>query len=76
MIIIASMEWPCSSIDIKCAFLQGRSIERDVFIKPPKEAGVPLKHMEVEEKCLWSIGCFEIMVCQCEGSTYLFRLQR
>ena len=25
-------------MDIKTAFLQGKSIERDVFIKPPKEA--------------------------------------
>ena len=25
-------------MDIKSAFLQGKSIQRDVFIKPPKEA--------------------------------------
>ena len=35
--IIATKNWKCNSIDIKAAFLQGKSINRDVYLKPPKE---------------------------------------
>ena len=42
MVVIASKKWTVCSIDIKSAFLQGRAIEREVYVKPPKEAGVPL----------------------------------
>ena len=38
--ILASKKWQCQSIDIKSAFLQGNNIERDVYLRPPKEAGV------------------------------------
>ena len=37
--IAATKGWRVRSIDIKSAFLQGRHIERDVIVKPPKEAG-------------------------------------
>ena len=30
--------WTLKSTDIKCAFLQGNEMQRDVFIKPPTEA--------------------------------------
>ena len=30
--------WVIHSLDVKAAFLQGREIERDVYIKTPKEA--------------------------------------
>ena len=36
--IISSNAWKLHSLDVKSAFLQGAPIERDVFIKPPKEA--------------------------------------
>ena len=36
--ILASEGWECRSLDVKSAFLQGYPLERDVFIKPPKEA--------------------------------------
>ena len=38
--------------DVKSAFLQGQSIERDIFIKPPTE----LKKVGIDWKlktCLW-----------------------
>ena len=35
---IASQNWSIKSIDVKAAFLQGNSIARDVFIRPPIEA--------------------------------------
>ena len=39
MIVTAvSKGWTLKSSDIRCAFLQGNDIQREVFIKPPKEA--------------------------------------
>ena len=32
--------WNCHSLDMKTVFLQGNQIDRDIFIKPPKEANV------------------------------------
>ena len=34
----ANKQWSLEHIDIKSAFLQGRKIERNVFVKPPDEA--------------------------------------
>ena len=39
--IAARNQWTIKSTDIKSAFLQGQDIDRDVFLKPPKEANVP-----------------------------------
>ena len=36
-VIISSNSWECNSIDVKAAFLQGKYIERDVYLIPPKE---------------------------------------
>ena len=36
----ANNNWPIETIDIKAAFLQGRPIERDVYITPPSEAEI------------------------------------
>ena len=35
---IASHKWQLRSLDIKTAFLQGKQIQRNVFLLPPKEA--------------------------------------
>ena len=37
-IMTSTMGWQIQSLDITSAFLQGNSIERDVFLKPPLEA--------------------------------------
>ena len=37
--LIASMGWSLKSLDIKSAFLQGETIDRTIYIKPPPEAG-------------------------------------
>ena len=34
---IVSHSWRLSSLDVKTAFLQGRPIDREIFIKPPVE---------------------------------------
>src|SRR5215469_14995381 len=36
--IILRRGWTIRTLDIKTAYLQGRSIRREVYIKPPKEA--------------------------------------
>ena len=36
--MIASKKWKCNVMDVKTAFLQGKPLQRDVYIKPPKEA--------------------------------------
>ena len=36
--LIAASQRECKSMDIKTAFLQGKLLEREVFMKPPKEA--------------------------------------
>jgi hypothetical protein len=36
--VCARLGWEPQSIDIKTAFLQGKEMERDVFLEPPKEA--------------------------------------
>ena len=33
----AAKGWSCKSLDIKAAFLQGKPLEREVFLKPPSE---------------------------------------
>ena len=41
MISVAAFRgWQLNSTDIKSAFLQGRDLERDIYLKPPKEAAV------------------------------------
>lgn len=36
--IIAAHSWILNSLDVKTAFLQGEKIERELYVKPPKEA--------------------------------------
>ena len=36
--LIASNKWKVLAIDVKTAFLQGKQIERTVYLQPPKEA--------------------------------------
>ena len=40
LMIAASKHWIIKSIDIKSAFLQSNDLEREVLVKPPKEANV------------------------------------
>ena len=51
----ATKRWRVRSTDIKSAFLQGNELERDVFIKPPKEAGLKGKIWKLK-KCLYGLN--------------------
>ena len=44
---IATAGWQCRSVDVKSAFLQGRAIDREVYVKPPPE---------FNNGCLWKLN--------------------
>ena len=52
---IASKDWELNSLDIKAAFLQGSDLERDVFLKPPKEANVTGKLWKLR-RCIYGLN--------------------
>ena len=41
LVFATSMGWRIHSLDVKAAFLQGQNIQREVFIRPPKEFKKP-----------------------------------
>ena len=47
--VAAAKHWIIKSTDIKSAFLQGNVLQRDVYIKPPKEANV-------SDGCVWKLS--------------------
>ena len=52
--LIASKGWKINSIDVKSAFLQGNNIERDIYVRPPKEAATDkLWHLK---KCVYGLA--------------------
>lgn len=53
--VMACRQWEVHSMDIKTAFLQGVNIERDVFIKPPREAGREGKVWHLN-KCVYGLN--------------------
>ena len=54
--IAASQHWIIKSTDIKSAFLQGQPIERDVYLKPPKEACTESGHIWKLRRCLYGLN--------------------
>lgn len=51
--ILATKGWKLHSMDIKTAFLQGDTMDRDVYVKPPKEANVQgVWHLK---KCVYGL---------------------
>ena len=53
MALAASMKWSLNSIDIKTAFLQGKPFDREVYLKPPREAGT--KKLWKLNKCVYGL---------------------
>ena len=53
--VIASNQWTLKSIDIKSAFLQGRQMERTVFLRPPPESGCSNKLWKLN-KCVYGLA--------------------
>ena len=54
--MLASYRWKPSSMDVKTAFLQGKDIERDVFVKPPIEARQGATHLWRLKKAIYGLG--------------------
>lgn len=54
--ICASEKWTLRSTDIRSAFLQGKLLERDVYIKPPKEAKVRKGYLWKLLHCLYGLN--------------------
>lgn len=53
--LASTLSWKCHSIDIKAAFLQGNEINREMFLRPPKEAAVPGKIWKLK-KCVYGLN--------------------
>ena len=53
--ITALKKWELRTTDIKSAFLQGQVLDREVFIKPPREANCPGKLWKLY-KCLYGLN--------------------
>ena len=56
MSIICQKEWFLRSIDVKTAFLQGETLERNVFLKPPSEANCRPGYVWKLKKCVYGLG--------------------
>ena len=60
--IIISNKWTVRSVDVKSAFLQGKGIDRDVYLKPPKELGT---------KKLWKLKTTVYGLCDAPRVWYI-----
>ncbi len=47
--------WQCRTIDVKAAFLQGKNIDREVYLKPPKESDADGKLWKLN-KCVYGLN--------------------
>ena len=61
-LLTSAHEWKVNSMDIRAAFLQGKPIERDVYLKPPKEA---------HTKKIWKINITVYGLCDAPRAWYL-----
>ena len=53
--VISSEGWDVHSLDVKAAFLQGKAIDRDLYLKPPREAGTPGKLWKLK-RCVYGLN--------------------
>lgn len=56
MAVAVSKGWTIKGTDIKSAFLQGKEIQRDVYIKPPREAKRPTGKLWKLKKTLYGLN--------------------
>ena len=43
--IASSVNWPIESVDVTSSFLQERSLDRDILVVLPIEAGTPVGYI-------------------------------
>lgn len=53
--ITASKFWDVKTTDIKSAFLQGKKLDRDVYLQPPKESITPVGMIWKLKHCLYGL---------------------
>lgn len=53
--IISSEEWELQALDVTAAFLQGKEVDRDIYLKPPKEAKSPDKLWKLK-RCVYGLN--------------------
>ena len=53
--IASSEKWTIKTTDIKSAFLQGKELDRGVFLKPPKESNTPSNRLWKLKHCLYGL---------------------
>ena len=54
--IVAAKSWSINAMDIKTAFLQGMTFDRDVYVSPPPEAEVPSGFVWKLKKCVYGLS--------------------
>ena len=60
--VIVQRKWKINTMDIKTAFLQGSEMNREIFIKPPKEAHI--------KGTLWKLNKCVYGLCDASLSWY------
>ena len=53
--IAASKQWVIKTTDIKSSFLQGKELNRNVYLKPPKDSEVPDGIIWKQKHCLFGL---------------------
>ena len=53
--IAASQKWCIKTTDIKSAFLQGKELERDIYLRPPKESETQRGKIWKLQHCLYGL---------------------
>jgi hypothetical protein len=56
LVVAGAVGWLVKTTDIKSAFLQGREIQREIFIKPPKEENLPSNKVWKLRRCLYGLN--------------------
>ena len=79
MAIAASKDWTITTTDIKSAFLQGKDLEREIYVKPPKEARAARGIVWRLKKTLYGLNdgsrqfyfsvCEFLLACGCKVSS-------
>ena len=54
--VVKSHGWMCKSMDIETAFLQGKKMNRPVYLHPPPEANVPDGYIWKLQKCVYGLS--------------------
>ena len=58
----ANNNWVCETMDIKVAFLQGKEIERDIYVKPPAQVK--------KEGIIWKLSKVAYGLCDASRQWY------